>query len=306
MPALLTLSCTAPARRAEIVDALVRGGLELTDFFDDLAAIHILDDSEGLLIRNNEETLIQLSVSLPPDDIVGLVRTALHVTTLRAAVRSFENTESAGVIAVSVAQEARDALVPVLFSADALAAKYAAASELTHLIVAGLNRVMSILLRIAPSPRPRAAPPTCANIVITELSGLMRALARHAKVITRLETPLPPAAIERTDLERILLNLVANATDAQRILVATSSRTEAAPAGDWIVVEVENDGTTMSDEVCEQVLRPTVTPIRITHAPGRGLQNIARVTHTAGGRMAIDNSGRGTRIEIWLPRAAAD
>jgi signal transduction histidine kinase len=308
MHALLTVSCSDDTRRVEIVDALVRGGLELTDSFDDLAAVHIIDDSEGLLIRNNEETLIEVSVSLPPDDIVDLARIALDVTRLRDVVRTYEDAESAGVIAANVAQQARDALVPVLFGAAALG-KDAATPALTALMISGLNRVMSILLRITPVLRDGPAPATCATTVVTELAGPMRAIARQAKLVTRLESPLPAAAIERTDLERILLNLVAHATDAQRILVTTSSRTAtlaepgAAPAGDWIVVEVENDGTTITDEVAEQVMRPTFAPIRVSRAPEPSLQSIARVTRTAGGHISIDNR-RGTKIEIWLPRAA--
>src|SRR4051812_7294758 len=120
MDALLTLRCADDRRRLEIADALARSGLELVNMSDDLATIHIIDDSHGLVIRNHDEILVQLSISPPADDIVGLVRTALDITTLRDHVRSFDDAESAGVIAANMAQEARDALVPVLFSAQAL------------------------------------------------------------------------------------------------------------------------------------------------------------------------------------------
>ena len=228
MEPLLSLSCADEARRLAIAESLVRGGFELVDDVDDLAALHILDDAEIVLIRNHDETLIELTAAVSPEDILALVRVCLEVSTLWEVVRSFEDCESAGVIAANIAQDASNALVPALFAAEALTVNCPGNADLVRMVIQGCKRAMQILERITPPSRAATTPtPTCTNLVINELASTMRAVARTTKLVTRLETPLPPTMIERAELERMLLTLVVHATEtrrSERVVVATDRK----------------------------------------------------------------------------------
>jgi nitrogen-specific signal transduction histidine kinase len=315
MEPLLSLSCADSARRSAIAEALQRAGLELTDATAELATIHIIDDDDGLLIRNTDEVLIELSSRPSPEDIAGLARIGLELTTVWGVLRMFEDCESAGVLAANVANDARHALVPVMFAADAIARSCPGAQELTSLITRGCQRVTSILQRITPIERTAATAPTCANTVIGDLLGTMRAMAQRARLATRLETPLPQVAIERCELERMLLTLVATAAETKRnsarIIVATSSRavtgpvTRGAPAGDWVVVEVEDDGEALDASACDRALATTIIVTPSLPSSGAGLPSLARLTRSAGGHLCIDSRRRGAKIGIWLPRVDA-
>jgi nitrogen-specific signal transduction histidine kinase len=303
MQPLLYLSCADEARRAAIAEALQRGGLELADSPDELATVQIRDDAEGLLIQNDDDILIQLSVAATPDDVADLARISLELMALWRLVRLYEDSESIGVTAVNIANEARNALLPVMFAAEALALSLPAARALASLIVDGCKRASSVLERIAPSDSVRRTCPTCANTVISELAGTLRLIAHQANLAIRLDNVLPPVAIDRAALERMVLTLVANAADAplnsERIVVATSSRTVTAsdlehePAGDWVVVDVEDDG--------DRALEPTFAATSLLPSSGLGLPSIAALARSAGGHITVDILERGTRIRVWLP-----
>ena len=311
MDPLLSLSCPDAARRHAITDALSRAGLEVTDAGEDLATLYITDDADGLVIRNTDEPLIQLSVAIPPDEIAGLARLGLELTTVWGLLRSIEDSESFGVIAAHVAHDARNALVPMMFAAEALALDHPSALELTELLVEGCDRVTSVLARITSVERAGVPAPTCANTVITDLGTTLRAIARRAKLVTRLESPLPLAGIERSDLERVLLILVANAAeasrDAARIVVTTRSRlvkrleAREAPAGDWVVVTIEDDGTSIDDAARDRALHPTFVAAVSALSSGVGLPSVAQIARAAAGHVFIDNEHAGTKVSVWLP-----
>ena len=295
MQPLLSLSCTDEARHQAIIGALTRIALEPTAADDELATVHIVDGSEGLLIHTEDDVLVQLATSPPPDDIACLARLAVELTTMWSAVRSFEDAQSLGVIASSVACEAREALIPVMFAAEALAAECAEGRELVALLVDGCKRVANILRRITPPDPDQLSDALliCANATITDLLCALRALVHPGALVTQLENPLAPIAFERSELERIVLTLVANAADRRRgsvrIVVRTSSRTitrvapGGPPLGAWTVIEVEDDGETGDGEIRDRALE--------------------RLTRSVGGYLSVATHARGTTVGVWLPRA---
>src|SRR5262245_2450378 len=173
MQPLLALRCGDEARWSAIAEVLVRCGLELTDSLDEQAVLQVSEDRNGLVIRNRDDLLIQLSATLPPDDVAGLARVGLELTTLWGIVRSLEDSESVGVIASTIADDARNALAPVMFAADALAMGYPGAKELTGILMQGCARVESILKRLAPDEKSGGPTPICVTSVVSELAGTM-------------------------------------------------------------------------------------------------------------------------------------
>jgi signal transduction histidine kinase len=261
---------------------------------------------------------MQLSARLPADDVAALVKLAGEHALLQTIARSFEDAESIGLIAAVVAHDARNALVPVVYAADVLRSQSPPpAAELARIVEEGCHRVASILRRITAGDRRGPVIALDVNTILSELTGTLHAMvSEQTQLKMRLESPLPAVLLERSDLERMVLNLVANAREAigpgGRVVLATSSRTVtsaiegAPPPGEWIVIEVEDDGRGMDAATRERALQPYFTTKPTSPGSGLGLPSVVRATRAAGGHLVVESTaGQGTKAAIWLPPADA-
>lgn len=316
MQLVVHLSCDDAARRASLADALARVGLAVAQASAEPASLHVSEGADGLVIGRGSEPLVRLSVQVPADDVAALVKLASEHAVLQTIARSLEDSESIGLIAAVVAHDARNALVPVVYAADVLRSQSPPpAAELARIVEEGCHRVASILRRITAGDRRGPVLALDVNTIVGELTGALHAmLGDQAQLKMRLESPLPAVVIERADLERMLLNLVANAREALQagghVLLATSSRTMAVaapggpPPGEWIVVEVEDDGAGMDPATRARALQPYFTTKPASPGSGLGLPSVMRATRAAGGHLVIESApGQGTKVAIWLPSA---
>lgn len=119
--------------------------------------------------------------------------------------------------------------------------------------------------------------------------------------------------IEPSGLESAILNLVINARDAMpqggRLLIsvhgaeiASDSLVAEAPPGHYVVVEVSDNGTGMSEEVRHRATEPFFTTKERGRGTGLGLSMVRHVIGDAGGRVRIySEEGLGTSIRLYLP-----
>lgn len=130
----------------------------------------------------------------------------------------------------------------------------------------------------------------------------------------------PKVRLDPGQLHQVVSNLVINARDAMPegglVRVSTEHRLTAEaspfdregdsiPAGDWVVLRVEDDGVGMSDEVISRVLEPFFTTKSSGKGTGLGLPTCYGILRQNGGHLVIESAlGRGTRVEAWLPAVA--
>ncbi|HEV3116888.1 MAG TPA: PAS domain S-box protein, partial [Gemmataceae bacterium] len=121
---------------------------------------------------------------------------------------------------------------------------------------------------------------------------------------------------DANQLEQALINLSINARDslgdassivfrAYRKLLKASKAAfpENVPAGDYVVVEVEDHGCGMAPEVLNQALDPFFTTKPVGQGTGLGLSVVFGIVRGHQGFLDIDTMpGRGTRIALYLPR----
>jgi signal transduction histidine kinase len=126
----------------------------------------------------------------------------------------------------------------------------------------------------------------------------------------RLETDLGDIGKVEIDPARFgeaLINLVDNALDACREGGVVTVKTRAGPgtAGP-IVVEVTDTGPGIRADVARKVFDPFFTTKPVGEGTGLGLAISRRVVEEHGGEMTLESEpGRGTRVSMTLPRAAA-
>jgi signal transduction histidine kinase len=148
--------------------------------------------------------------------------------------------------------------------------------------------------------------------VLTELAELLRpALGGMIDVEIAIQPNLPAVLIDPTQIEQVVLNLALNARDAMpnggTLSIEAAATTVAAaepevPAGDYVVVRVDDTGEGMSDEVRRRLFEPFFTTKGDLRGSGLGLATVQAVVADHGGRIRVASSPQsGTRFEIFLP-----
>lgn len=142
------------------------------------------------------------------------------------------------------------------------------------------------------------------------------AVADSVEIETGFAPGLWPVRVEPLQFDLALLNLAINARDAMggsgRLTIAARNATldhppESLPPGDYLLLTVQDEGAGMTPEVLARALDPFFT----TKSPGQGTglglpQAYAFATQAQGLLTLHSTPGKGTRVQIYLPRAQED
>jgi CheY-like chemotaxis protein len=122
-----------------------------------------------------------------------------------------------------------------------------------------------------------------------------------------------PVHADSAQLELALMNLIFNARDAMpsggTISVEANNRSvdqtsDGVRAGDYVVLAVHDTGTGIAEDMLGKVIEPFFTTKPVGKGTGLGLSSVYGFAKQSGGTLRIDSEvGRGTLVEIWLPRS---
>ncbi len=152
------------------------------------------------------------------------------------------------------------------------------------------------------------------------IAGLGAMLATSLSPNLQLRTSvLPdtwPVMADPSELDLAIMNLVLNARDAMpsgglimitaENVTAPHSQLDASLVGDFVCINVIDNGAGIPSDVLPQVFDPFFTTKTAGKGTGLGLSQVYGFAHQSGGTVSIDSEvGKGTRVAICLPRAAA-
>ena len=123
-----------------------------------------------------------------------------------------------------------------------------------------------------------------------------------------------PVFADQAQLELALVNLIINARDAMpdggTVTIVAENRDVAAGAisgletGDYVRLTVEDTGTGIATEDLQKVMEPFFTTKEVGKGSGLGLSMVYGFAQQSNGAFRLESQiARGTRAELWLPRA---
>jgi two-component system cell cycle sensor histidine kinase/response regulator CckA len=158
------------------------------------------------------------------------------------------------------------------------------------------------------------------NDIVAGMEPMVRRIiGDDVSVGVRVAPELPAVEADRAQLERVILNLAANARDAMpeggRLTIETAnveldaeyvrSRGEGT-AGPNALLAVSDTGVGMSEEVRRHLFEPFFTTKAPGAGTGLGLSTVFGVVKQSGGSIYVySEEGRGTTFKIYLPAAPA-
>lgn len=132
---------------------------------------------------------------------------------------------------------------------------------------------------------------------------LLRSKLAGLEVVREYQDDLPEIVAHGSELNQVWTNLLDNAIDAVKEAGGSRIVVRAFVEGDCLIVEVEDDGTGIPDDVLPRVFDTFFT----TKEPGRGTGlgldiSYGIVTHRHGGEITVHRTGpEGTTFRVRLP-----
>lgn len=150
------------------------------------------------------------------------------------------------------------------------------------------------------------------NVLLCNLEVLLGySVGPKARVMLDLGANIPKCAIDPSQFDAAILNLVVNARDAMPnggdICIRTEmwaqgiKNTSSPPPGRYVRVRVSDNGTGMPKEVLEKIFDLYFTT-KGARGTGMGLPHICAYLRLVGGHMSVSSEvGMGTAVDLYFP-----
>jgi len=230
-------------------------------------------------------------------------------------LREAQKMEAVGRLAGGVAHDFNNSLTAIGGFASLIAAdsKDPESREAAETILAASQHAADLTRELLAYSRRSMLQPQV--IDVNEMVGairpmLTRLMGEDVSVVIESNAPAATVRADRGGLERVLLNLAANARDAMpgggRLTISTARRGGWPPPDTreaaWVAVSVADTGAGIPLELHSQVFDPFFTTKPVGSGTGLGLAMVKGFVAQSGGRVALHSEpGRGTTIEIMLP-----
>jgi two-component system, cell cycle sensor histidine kinase and response regulator CckA len=270
-----------------------------------------LDDLELSIRRAMAHLAVQEQLRKTSDDLEAMT----------ARLRVAEKFEAVGRLAAGIAHDFNNFLTVVHNRAEELERHPALGPEGREavadiLFVAQRANVLTRQLlgfdhRQAASTTPS---PSCSvHDTLRMLEPLLGELGGRYRVLLTLADDASSIPLATSELERIVMNLVANARDAMpdggSIAIRTARRQLSTPAstiglcaGDYALLEVEDHGLGMDAATKARIFDPFFTTKTTGSGSGLGLTSVYTIVQRCGGAIEVESEpGCGCLMRVYLP-----
>ncbi|MCL3883740.1 PAS domain-containing hybrid sensor histidine kinase/response regulator [Marivita sp. GX14005] len=315
-----------PEDEATLSDVMEGLGRSIPDWLSDAAAGKGLARSEFLrLTRSDREVFVQVTLTRIVEDgrtlLVAVLNDATELKSLEAQFVQSQKMQAIGQLAGGVAHDFNNLLTAISGHCDLLLLRHDQGDpEYGDLIQIhqNANRAAGLVGQLLAFSRKQTLRPERLDLrdTLSDLTHLLnRLVGEKVALELRQSAVLPPIRADKRQLEQVIMNLVVNARDAMAdggtIRIETAERDldqpmdhgrAKVPAGNYVVVRVEDEGTGIALDKLEKVFEPFYTTKRTGEGTGLGLSTVYGIVKQTGGFIFVDSAlGKGSVFTLMFP-----
>jgi two-component system cell cycle sensor histidine kinase/response regulator CckA len=239
---------------------------------------------------------------------------------LESRLQQSQRVEAIGTLAGGIAHDLNNILAPVLLVTGVLRErlKNAEDRDILELAQTSAQRGAEIVRQLLTFSRGQKGQRSQlqARHLIKEMVGIMReTFPREIGVHSQVAPELWPVVADPTQLHQVLLNLGVNARDAMpeggRLTLAArncelapgdAALPHGAPAGRYVVFEVQDTGHGIPPEIRQRIFDPFFTTKPVGKGTGLGLSTVIGIVRGHGGFVTVESAPEaGTTFRVFLP-----
>lgn len=228
--------------------------------------------------------------------------------------------ESVGTLAGGIAHDLNNVLTPIMMSIELLKMEEIQPKRLSLLntIETSARRGADMVRQVLSFARGVDGQKLEVQIgrLIREIEDIIReTFLKNIQIITQVPSDLWVVDGDSTQLHQVLLNLCVNARDAMpeggTLTLAASNQTLdssfvglnlGAKVGPYVVIQVEDSGGGMTQEVMNRIFEPFFTTKDLGKGTGLGLSTTQAIIKSHGGFIRVySEMGRGSKFWVYLP-----
>ncbi len=320
---LFDIQTTENRRFAELLDGL---GRPIDDWIREAAMGRGGHASQFLRGRGPKyETFVQVTLNISDSydgrHLIAVLNDVTEFKTLEAQFVQSQKMQAVGQLAGGVAHDFNNLLTAISGHCDLLLVRHDQGdpdySDLIQ-IHQNANRAAGLVKQLLAFSRKQNLQPERVDLrdTLADLTHLLNRLVGE-KISLRFEHDDDLSAIkaDKRQLEQVVMNLVVNARDAMpdggHIRVQTSNLTlevdevrhrATVPAGKYVELRVEDEGTGIPSELLPKIFEPFVTSKRQGEGTGLGLSTVYGIVKQTGGFVFAESAeNKGTQFCILLP-----
>jgi two-component system sensor histidine kinase EvgS len=255
------------------------------------------------------------------NDITELRETEREKALLENQLRQVQKIEMAGRLAGGVAHDFNNQLTIIRGYSDILGKRITAVDDLRIIeeirkAVDHSSSLTSSLLAFSRKQVRRLEILNPASVIKDMQKTIAVMLGENIDLRIVMEEPIGTIEMDRTQLEQVIINIVANARDAmgskgsmdihvENVTIKCGesiSNIEAIP-GDYVVLSMTDDGIGINEETQKLVFEPFFTTKEIGKGTGLGLSIVYGIVKQNGGHIELTSApGKGSTFKLFIPR----
>jgi signal transduction histidine kinase len=278
-----------------------------------------------LAAKRIEEGDLQYRVGIVRDDEIGtlalgfdqmaerLVQRERELKQSQDTLRRADRLSSLGLLTAGLAHEIRNPLVAIRTFTQLLPERYddpEFREGFQGLALKEVDRICGLitdLLTFARPSKPNVAPENV-NDVVDNIARILETQAKEkgVEISRQFGADLPKAWIDREQMKQVFMNLILNAIQAMTsagkvtLLSRTVERNGVEPAGEFVQVEVRDNGIGIPEENLQHIFDPFFTSK--DEGSGLGLAVSHQIVQEHGGFVTVESTvGKGTSFFVHMP-----
>ncbi|AXI42414.1 hybrid sensor histidine kinase/response regulator [Sulfitobacter sp. SK011] len=319
---LIGVSLSTDVHLSQLMEGL---GRSISDWLSDTLAGRSVQKSEFLrLSRTDREVFVQVTLNRITEEgkqaLIAVLHDATELKSLEAQFVQSQKMQAIGQLAGGVAHDFNNLLTAISGHCDLLLLRHDQGDpdygDLVQ-INQNANRAAALVGQLLAFSRKQTLRPETLDMrdTLADLTHLLNRLVGEKVTLTLSHDPvLKPIRADKRQLEQVLMNLVVNARDAMpaggeiRIITECTKLSEplvrdrvTVPAGQYVTVQVNDDGVGIPPDKLQKVFEPFFTTKRTGEGTGLGLSTAYGIVKQTGGFIFADSTlGIGTSFTLYF------